>query len=76
MTSLLLSQVAGWIRHAAQRIWHSLRPLSSGSEIVGIVVDVSRSRRDLVIENAVLRQPINILRAIHAAMAGTIDMAN
>ena len=62
MTSLLLSQVADWIRHAAQRIWHSLRPLSSGSQILGMAVDVSRSRRDLIIENAVLRHQNNILR--------------
>jgi hypothetical protein len=62
MTSLLLSQIAGWIRHAAQRIWNSLRPRSSGSQIMGIAVDVSRSRRELVIENAVLRHQINILR--------------
>ena len=55
MTSLLLSQIADWIRHAAQRIWNSLRPRSCGSEIVGMAVDVSRSRRELVIENAVLR---------------------
>ena len=62
MTSLLLSQIADCLRHAAQRIWHSLRPCSSGSEIAGMVVDVSRSRRDLVIENAVLRHQINVLR--------------
>ena len=62
MTSLLLSQIAGWIRHAAQRIWNSLRPFSSGSQIMGMAVDVSRSRRDLIIENAVLRHQINILR--------------
>ncbi len=62
MTSLLLSQIADWIRHAAQRIWNSLRPLSCGTEIMGMAVDVSRSRRDLVIENAVLRHQINILR--------------
>jgi len=60
MTSLLLSQIADWIRHAAQRIWNSLRPLSCGTEIMGMAVDVSRSRRDLVIENAVLRHQINI----------------
>jgi hypothetical protein len=29
---------------------------------MGIAVDVSRSRRDLIIENAVLRHQINILR--------------
>ena len=38
-----LSQIADCLRHAAQRIWHSLRPCSSGSEIAGMVVDVSRS---------------------------------
>ena len=62
MTSLLPSQIADWIPHAAQRIWNSLRPRSCGSEIVGTAVDVSRSRRELVIENATLRHQVNILR--------------
>src|SRR5208283_6186079 len=31
-------------------------------QIMGMAVDVSRSRRDLIIENAVLRHQINILR--------------
>src|SRR5271157_1638995 len=62
MTSLLLSQIADWIRHVAQRIWNRLRPRSSGSQIMGMAVDVSRSRREMVIENAVLRHQINILR--------------
>ena len=61
MTSLFLSQIAGWIRHTAQRIWRSLSPRSSGSEIVGVAADGVRSRRDLVIENAVLRHQINVL---------------
>jgi hypothetical protein len=59
MTSLLLSQIADWIRHAAQQIWHSVRPHSSSGEIVGMAVDLSRFPRDLVIENAVLRHQVS-----------------
>ncbi len=62
MKSPLLTRVADWIRHVAQRIWRSLSPRSSGCEVVGVTADVVRSRRDLIIENAMLRHQINVLR--------------
>jgi hypothetical protein len=37
-------------------------PAESASEIVGAAVDAIRSRRELVIENAVLRHQVNVLR--------------
>jgi hypothetical protein len=62
MTSPLLTRVADWIRDVARRIWRRLSPRSSGSEVVGVAADVVRSRRDLIIENAMLRHQINVLR--------------
>ena len=62
MKSPLLTRVADWIRDAARRIWCILSPRSSGSEIVGVAADVVPSRRDMIIENAMLRHQINVLR--------------
>jgi hypothetical protein len=61
MTSPLLTRVADWIRDVARRIWRSLGPCSSGTEVVGVAADVVCSRRDLIIENAMLRHQINVL---------------
>jgi len=44
------------------RLWSQLTPRKSASEIVGVAVDAIRSRRELVIENAVLRHQVNVLR--------------
>jgi hypothetical protein len=44
------------------RLWSQLTPRKSASEIVRVAVDAIRSRRELVIENAVLRHQVNVLR--------------
>lgn len=47
---------------ALERLWSRLSPHRSASEIAGVAVDAVRSRRELIIENAVLRHQVNVLR--------------
>jgi hypothetical protein len=44
------------------RLWSQLAPRRSASEIAGVAVDAVRSRRELIIENAVLRHQVTVLR--------------
>jgi hypothetical protein len=45
-----------------ERLWSQLAPRREAGEIGAVAVDVARSRRELVLENAVLRHQINVLR--------------
>jgi hypothetical protein len=45
-----------------ERLWSQLAPRRSASEIAGVAVDAVRSRRELIIENAVLRHQVTVLR--------------
>ena len=45
-----------------ERLWSQLAPRKQASEIAGVVVDTVRPRRELVLENAVLRHQVNVLR--------------
>lgn len=45
-----------------KRLWSQLAPRKQASEITGVVVDTVRPRRELVLENAVLRHQVNVLR--------------
>jgi hypothetical protein len=45
-----------------ERLWSQLAPRRSASEIADVAVDAVRSRRELVLENAVLRHQVNVLR--------------
>jgi len=38
-----------------EQLWSQLAPRKQASEIAGVVVDMVRSQRELVLENAVLR---------------------
>jgi transposase InsO family protein len=44
------------------RLWSQLTPRRAASEIAGVAVDAVRSRRELIIENAVLRHQVTVLR--------------
>jgi isopropylmalate/homocitrate/citramalate synthase len=44
------------------RLWSQLALQRSASELAGVAVDAVRSRRELIIENAVLRHQVNVLR--------------
>jgi hypothetical protein len=43
-------------------LWSQLAPRKQASEIAGVVVDMVRPRRELVLENAVLRHQVNVLQ--------------
>jgi hypothetical protein len=45
-----------------ERLWSQLAPRRQAGEIVAVAVDAVRSRRELVLENAVLRHQVNVLR--------------
>jgi Transposase C of IS166 homeodomain len=62
MSLLSITRITAWVRRKASRAWFSLTPRGSGSELASIVGDACRSRRELIVENAVLRHQINVLR--------------
>jgi putative transposase len=55
-------RIRTWILGRVRRLWSQLVPRRSANEIAGVAVDEVRSRRDLIIENAVLRHQVNVLR--------------
>jgi hypothetical protein len=51
-----------WVLARLEQLWSQLAPRRSASEIAAVAMDAVRSRRDLVLENAVLRHQVNVLR--------------
>jgi hypothetical protein len=45
-----------------ERRWSQLAPRTQAGEIAAVAVDAVRCRRELVLENAVLRHQVNVLR--------------
>src|SRR5947209_965912 len=62
MNLTTISRVGAWFRRLATRVWDRLRPQPGLGEIGGIAADACRTRRELIVENAILRHQINILR--------------
>ena len=56
-----VSRIRTWIPASMERLWSQLAR-HTASEIAAVAVDVVRSRRELVLENAVLRRHVNVLR--------------
>src|SRR5215467_5838263 len=56
------SHIRTWVLAPVERLWSRLAPRRQASEIAGVVVDMVRPRRELVLENAVLRHQVNVLR--------------
>jgi hypothetical protein len=54
-----------------ERLWSQLAPRKSVSEIAGVAVDAARSRRELIIENAVLRHQVTFFDAAASARSST-----
>ena len=54
--------VIGWVRSKTGAIWRMLAPHVEPSVVRGAVADIVRTRRELVLENALLRQQVIILR--------------
>jgi putative transposase len=57
-----LRHIVGWVRSRVGAIWKAVAPHAGPGVACGAAVDVVRRRRELVIENAMLRHQIVILR--------------
>ena len=62
MRSSSVSRIRTWILGRVEWLWSQLEPRRSADEVAGVAVDTVRSRRELIIENAVLRHQVNVLR--------------
>src|SRR5438552_2956593 len=58
----LLRGIAGWARSTAGAIWRLVAPHGGPGMAGGAAADAARSRRELVMENAMLRHQVMILR--------------
>jgi putative transposase len=58
----LLHDIVARVRSGARGLWNALAPADQARVAAGTLVDVVRSRRELVLENAMLRQQIIVLR--------------
>jgi hypothetical protein len=58
----LLRGIADWARSTAGAIWRLVAPHAGRGVAGGLAADVARSRRELVLENAMLRHQVTILR--------------
>jgi hypothetical protein len=58
----LLRDIADWARSMAGAIWRIVAPHAGSGVAGGAAADLARSRRELVLENAMLRHQIIILR--------------
>src|SRR5215470_16581419 len=57
-----VSRIRTWILARMERVWSQLAPRKQVGEIAAVASDLVRSRRELVLENAVLRHQVNVLR--------------
>jgi putative transposase len=58
----LFRKVAAGIGGCARRVWSRLAPMPEAGPTLGLATDACRTRRELLLENAVLRHQINVLR--------------
>ena len=58
----LLRDIADWARSTASAIWRMVAPHAGPGVVGGAAADLTRSRRELVLENAMLRHQLMILR--------------
>jgi len=62
MQSAMVSRILTWVLARIERVWSRLAPRTETSEIAAVALDAIRSRRELVLENAVLRHQVSVLR--------------
>ena len=62
MEMKILRHIVGWVRSRAGVIWKAVAPHDGPGVLRGVAADAVRSRKELVIENALLRHQIVILR--------------
>jgi hypothetical protein len=60
MRAPIVPQIRTWRLAVMEWLWSQLAPRRAASETVA--VNAARSRRELVLENAVLRHQVNVLR--------------
>ncbi len=58
----VLHNIVAWVRSGARGLWNAVAPADQAMVAVSAVVDVVRSRRDLVLEKRLLRHQIGVLR--------------
>jgi hypothetical protein len=58
----VLRHIVGWVRSRAGVIWKAVAPHDGPGVLRGVAADAVRSRKELVIENALLRHQSVILR--------------
>jgi hypothetical protein len=54
----IISRIRPWLLAGMERLWSQLAPRREAGGLGAVAVDVARSRRELVLENAVLRHQI------------------
>src|SRR6185503_3841320 len=54
-----VSRIRTWVLARMDRVWSQLAPRKQVGELGAVAVDMVRSRRELVLENAVLRHQVN-----------------
>src|ERR1700759_1510756 len=57
-----IARIRPWILARMERLWSQLAPRRQTSELAAVAVDTVRPRRELVLENAVLRHQVSVLR--------------
>lgn len=57
-----IARIRPWILARMERLWWQLAPRRQTSELAAVAVDTVRPRRELVLENAVLRHQVSVLR--------------
>jgi hypothetical protein len=62
MRAPIISRIRTWLLAGMERLWSRLAPRWEAGGLAAVAVDLARSRRELVLENAVLRHQINVLR--------------
>ena len=62
MRLVSIARIAAWTRRVVARAWSTLDPGPAARELAAAGRDLCRSRRDLIVENAVLRHQLGILR--------------
>ena len=62
MRAPIISRIRTWFLGGMERLWSQLAPRQEAGGLGAIAVDITQSRRKLVLENAVLRHQVNVFR--------------
>ena len=62
MRALIVSRIRTWLLAGMERLWSQLVARREAGEFAAVAVDAGWSRRGSVLENAVLRHQVNVLR--------------